>query len=180
MGAVLSRAVDCPWTGPDHTSRADFAWVQIGRVGAMHHLSQTLCQTWGSVLCGDPLAVPAGVRTGALLLYDAVRRAPAFNIWPLGCLGSMLGCGILCSYSWCHDSGFLRRVGLDVFEDEPKMKPGLAECDNAVIVPHIASASFWTRSAMVCTPFTYLAAACMCRLQLLLWHWSPSYSRPAQ
>ena len=66
----------------------------------------------------------------------------------------MLGCGILCSYSWCHDSGFLRRVGLDVFEDEPKMKPGLAECDNAVIVPHIASASFWTRSAMVCTPYT--------------------------
>ena len=43
----------------------------------------------------------------------------------------------------------MHRVGLDVFEDEPKMKPGLAECDNAVIVPHIASASFWTRAGMV-------------------------------
>lgn len=41
------------------------------------------------------------------------------------------------------------RVGLDVFEDEPAMKPGLAECENAVIVPHIASASLWTRSGMV-------------------------------
>lgn len=41
------------------------------------------------------------------------------------------------------------RCGLDVFEDEPKMKPGLAECDNAVIVPHIASASLWTRAGMV-------------------------------
>ena len=41
------------------------------------------------------------------------------------------------------------RVGMDVFEDEPNMKPGLAECDNAVIVPHIASASFWTRAGMV-------------------------------
>ncbi len=41
------------------------------------------------------------------------------------------------------------RVGLDVFEDEPNMKPGLAECDNCVIVPHIASASFWTRAGMV-------------------------------
>ncbi len=41
------------------------------------------------------------------------------------------------------------RVGLDVFEDEPDMKPGLAECENAVIVPHIASASLWTRSGMV-------------------------------
>lgn len=40
------------------------------------------------------------------------------------------------------------RVGMDVFEDEPNMKAGLAECDNAVIVPHIASASFWTRAGM--------------------------------
>jgi hydroxypyruvate reductase 1 len=40
------------------------------------------------------------------------------------------------------------RVGLDVFEDEPAMKPGLADCLNAVIVPHIASATIWTRSGM--------------------------------
>ncbi|XP_074557408.1 glycerate dehydrogenase HPR, peroxisomal [Curcuma longa] len=40
------------------------------------------------------------------------------------------------------------RVGLDVFEDEPRMKPGLAEQKNAVIVPHIASASKWTREGM--------------------------------
>lgn len=41
------------------------------------------------------------------------------------------------------------RCGLDVFEDEPQTKPGLKECENAVIVPHIASASFWTRAGMV-------------------------------
>lgn len=40
------------------------------------------------------------------------------------------------------------KAALDVFEDEPAMKPGLAECKNAVIVPHIASASMWTRSGM--------------------------------
>jgi hydroxypyruvate reductase 1 len=40
------------------------------------------------------------------------------------------------------------RVGLDVFEDEPDTKPGLLDCDNAVVVPHIASASFWTRAGM--------------------------------
>ena len=38
--------------------------------------------------------------------------------------------------------------GLDVFEDEPLMKPGLADCPNAVIVPHIASASLYTRGGM--------------------------------
>lgn len=41
--------------------------------------------------------------------------------------------------------------GLDVYEDEPAMKPGLADLPNAVIVPHIASASMWTRSGMVRT-----------------------------
>jgi hydroxypyruvate reductase 1 len=40
------------------------------------------------------------------------------------------------------------RAGLDVFEDEPAMKPGLAELDNVVIVPHIASATKWTREGM--------------------------------
>ncbi|CAN6485251.1 unnamed protein product [Victoria cruziana] len=40
------------------------------------------------------------------------------------------------------------RVGLDVFEDEPHMKPGLADLKNAVVVPHIASASKWTREGM--------------------------------
>lgn len=40
------------------------------------------------------------------------------------------------------------RVGLDVFEDEPEAKPGLAELDNVVIVPHIASATIWTREGM--------------------------------
>lgn len=36
-----------------------------------------------------------------------------------------------------------------MFEDEPAMKPGLEECENAVIVPHIASATLWTRAGMV-------------------------------
>jgi len=40
------------------------------------------------------------------------------------------------------------RAGLDVFEDEPELKPGLAQLDNLVIVPHIASATSWTRQGM--------------------------------
>lgn len=33
------------------------------------------------------------------------------------------------------------------------MQPGLAECENAVLVPHIASATEWTRSGMVRSRF---------------------------
>ncbi len=40
------------------------------------------------------------------------------------------------------------KAGLDVFEDEPAMKPGLTELDNVTIVPHIASATTWTREGM--------------------------------
>jgi len=40
------------------------------------------------------------------------------------------------------------RAGLDVFEDEPDLKPGLDELDNVIIVPHIASATRWTREGM--------------------------------
>jgi glyoxylate reductase len=39
-------------------------------------------------------------------------------------------------------------AALDVFENEPAMAPGLAECETAVIVPHIASASIGTRDRM--------------------------------
>ena len=50
------------------------------------------------------------------------------------------------------------KVGLDVFEDEPAMKPGLAELDNVVIVPHIASATAWTRQGMATLAAANVAA----------------------
>lgn len=50
------------------------------------------------------------------------------------------------------------RAGLDVFEDEPLMKPGLAELENVVIVPHIGSATVWTRSGMATLAASNVAA----------------------
>ncbi len=40
------------------------------------------------------------------------------------------------------------KAGLDVFENEPDLAPGLADLSNVVIVPHIASATQWTRTGM--------------------------------
>jgi glyoxylate reductase len=39
-------------------------------------------------------------------------------------------------------------AGLDVYEDEPRLTPGLAELENVVLLPHIGSASEDTRGQM--------------------------------
>jgi glyoxylate reductase len=43
---------------------------------------------------------------------------------------------------------WIAAAGLDVFEDEPVINPGLLGLSNVVLAPHIASASFDTRVAM--------------------------------
>ncbi len=43
---------------------------------------------------------------------------------------------------------WITAAGLDVFEQEPRVHPGLLECSNAVLVPHIGSASVETRTRM--------------------------------
>ena len=50
------------------------------------------------------------------------------------------------------------KAGLDVFEDEPKMKPGLSRLKNVVMVPHIASATGWTRQGMAILAASNVAA----------------------
>jgi len=44
--------------------------------------------------------------------------------------------------------GWIGGAGLDVYEDEPRLAPGLAECRNAVLAPHLGSATVATRAAM--------------------------------
>ena len=44
--------------------------------------------------------------------------------------------------------GWIRSAALDVFENEPNLTPGLAELDNVILTPHIASATEKTRAKM--------------------------------
>jgi glyoxylate reductase len=45
-------------------------------------------------------------------------------------------------------SGRIAGAGLDVYEEEPRMAPGLADCPNTVLLPHLGSATNAARSAM--------------------------------
>jgi glyoxylate reductase len=45
-------------------------------------------------------------------------------------------------------TGKIWGAGLDVFEREPELEPGLAELDNVVIAPHLGSATLETRTKM--------------------------------
>lgn len=45
-------------------------------------------------------------------------------------------------------AGTIKGAGLDVFEGEPKIEPALFECENAVLLPHLGSATMSTREAM--------------------------------
>ncbi len=45
-------------------------------------------------------------------------------------------------------SGLIAGAGLDVYEHEPALAPGLAELPNVVVLPHIGSATIGTRTRM--------------------------------
>jgi glyoxylate reductase len=44
--------------------------------------------------------------------------------------------------------GIIAGAGLDVFEQEPRIHPGLLTCENAVLLPHLGSATLETRTKM--------------------------------
>jgi len=55
--------------------------------------------------------------------------------------------------------GGIAGAGLDVYEDEPRLMPGLADCANAVLCPHVASATHQTRGRMARMAAENLVAA---------------------
>lgn len=56
-------------------------------------------------------------------------------------------------------SGQIAAAGLDVYEGEPALNPGLLEVDNVVMTPHIASSTRSTRNAMAQLAIENLRAA---------------------
>jgi len=50
--------------------------------------------------------------------------------------------------AWALREGIIKGAGLDVYENEPHVHPGLLALENVVLVPHMASATTETRAAM--------------------------------
>lgn len=46
------------------------------------------------------------------------------------------------------EEGWIEAAGLDVFEDEPEVHPGLVDLENALLAPHLGSATRETRNEM--------------------------------
>ena len=55
--------------------------------------------------------------------------------------------------------GWIKGAALDVYEQEPKTEPGLTDCWNAVLLPHLGSATDTARAAMAETAAKNLIAA---------------------
>ena len=55
--------------------------------------------------------------------------------------------------------GWIKGAGIDVYENEPKTEPGLIDCWNAVLLPHLGSATVSARAAMAETAARNLIAA---------------------
>ena len=56
-------------------------------------------------------------------------------------------------------AGTIAGAGLDVYEDEPRAAPGLADCPNTLLLPHLGSATGATRSRMARKAAENVAAA---------------------
>jgi lactate dehydrogenase-like 2-hydroxyacid dehydrogenase len=56
------------------------------------------------------------------------------------------------------EAGEIGGAGLDVYENEPAVAPGLAALDTIVLVPHLGSASAWTREGMATLAAANVAA----------------------
>ncbi len=55
--------------------------------------------------------------------------------------------------------GTIAGAGLDVYEQEPRVEPGLLELENVVLLPHLGSATTKTRSEMARVAATNMVAA---------------------
>jgi len=91
------------------------------------------------------LHAPLTDDTRHIIDRDALRRMKRGSYLINTSRGPLIDEEALCD---ALESGHLRGAGLDVYEDEPRINPRLLALSNAVIVPHIGSATEEARNGM--------------------------------
>jgi glyoxylate reductase len=91
------------------------------------------------------LHCPYGPATHHLIDADALGRMRSSAFLVNTARGPIVDEGALVD---ALRAGSIAGAGLDVFEREPAVHPGLVELDNVVLLPHLGSATLETRSAM--------------------------------
>ena len=91
------------------------------------------------------LHCPLTPETHHLINAPVLRAMKSSSVLINTCRGKVVDEGALVD---ALRRGVIGGAGLDVFEDEPAVDPGLIACENAVLVPHLGSATHRTREAM--------------------------------
>lgn len=91
------------------------------------------------------VVVPGGASTRHLVDADVLRALGPDGVLVNIARGSVVDTAALVA---ALRDGTIGAAGLDVYEDEPHVPPELLELENAVLLPHVGSASVPTRRAM--------------------------------
>lgn len=114
---------------------------------------------WEEALAAVPLSLPELLASSDIVSVHLPLTGATRHLLGAAALGAMKPGSILINTARgpivdeaalvaALRSGPLRAAGLDVFEAEPAVHPGLLELENVVLAPHLGSATEETRSRM--------------------------------
>ena len=137
IGKAIARrlagfAVDIAWHG--RTAQPAVAWPRYPSVEALARACDVLI-----------VIVPGGPATRHLIDARVLAALGADGVLINVSRGTVVDEAALIA---ALQSRTILAAGLDVFEHEPQVPQALLDCDNAVLLPHIGSASQVTRQAM--------------------------------
>ena len=113
----------------------------MNRFGAVHMSAEEVLAQADFV----SLHCPGGESTYHLINEERIKMMKPTAILVNSARGDVVDNQALIS---ALKNGTIAGAGLDVFEGEPKLDPGFLNCENAVLLPHLGSASLETRIAM--------------------------------
>ncbi len=118
----------------NRSERTDVSYPYFATLGELADAVDTLI-----------IAAPGGAGTEKAVNADVLKRLGSDGIFINIGRGSIVDEDALVA---ALRDGTIKAAGLDVFADEPRVREDLIALDNAVLLPHVASASRHTRAQM--------------------------------